>query len=250
MGSFSASPWWFGCRPSEGLCRSRWGPGIAFTPDAAGGRILPLLRNVSCSGGDQLWLALVVRRLVAGDPGRKVMLRALRPLCARGAETFYSPTRHGPLDAEIAGAFLAKVEASCAISNGAAALTPVAQQPGLVALQSRSLTASRLSPLRLPWPGERHLGDAAPIEMDVERHQGQPLAGDGPSSCASPGDGRGACGRASARLKRWRRIFRDVGVIRTARRLVGAKDSPMLALPSRSASPRSEQHDAASIGPR
>ena len=90
-----------------------WGPGIAFAPDAAGGRILPLLRNVRLFGvvtsyGSPWWFA----RLVAGDPGRKVMLRALRPLCARGAETFY--LAHYDMDRSTPKsrqAFLARVEA-------------------------------------------------------------------------------------------------------------------------------------------
>jgi len=41
--------------------------------------------RVVTSYGSPWWFAPPV----AGDPGRKVMLRALRPLCARGAETFY-----------------------------------------------------------------------------------------------------------------------------------------------------------------
>lgn len=106
--------WWFGMPAIlKGYVDRVWGPGIAFDPDAAGGRIKPLLTNIRLFGvvtsyGSPWWFA----RLVAGDPGRKVMMRALRPLCARGSESFY--LAHYDMDRSTPAsraAFLARVEA-------------------------------------------------------------------------------------------------------------------------------------------
>ena len=67
-----------------------WAPGTAFTHDLEGGRIKPLLTNVKLFGvvttyGSPWWLV----RFYAGDPGRKVLMRALKPMCGSGVRSFY-----------------------------------------------------------------------------------------------------------------------------------------------------------------
>jgi putative NADPH-quinone reductase len=83
--------WWFSMPAMlKGYVDRVWGPGIAFEHDRAGGRIRPLLTNVRLFGvvtsyGSPWW----VTRLLAGDPGRKVMMRALKPMCGPGVRSFY-----------------------------------------------------------------------------------------------------------------------------------------------------------------
>ncbi len=83
--------WWFAMPAMvKGYVDRVWGPGIAFEHDRAGGRIVPLLTHVKLFGvvtsyGAPWWVV----RLYAGDPGRKVLMRGLRPLCHKRAETFY-----------------------------------------------------------------------------------------------------------------------------------------------------------------
>ena len=67
-----------------------WGPGIAFEHDRDGGRIKPLLQHIRLFGvvtsyGAPWWVV----RLYAGDPGRKVLMRGMKPLCRPRAESFY-----------------------------------------------------------------------------------------------------------------------------------------------------------------
>jgi NAD(P)H dehydrogenase (quinone) len=82
--------WWF-AMPAvlKGYFDRVWGPGVAFEHDLAGGRIKPLLTHVKLFGvvtsyGSPWWITT----LVAGDPGRKVLMRALRPMCGR-PRSFY-----------------------------------------------------------------------------------------------------------------------------------------------------------------
>jgi NAD(P)H dehydrogenase (quinone) len=83
--------WWFSMPAMmKGYFDRVWGPGIAFDHDREGGRILPLLRNIRLFGvvtsyGAPWWIV----RLYAGDPGRKVLMRGLRPLCHAKTDTFY-----------------------------------------------------------------------------------------------------------------------------------------------------------------
>lgn len=83
--------WWFGMPALlKGYFDRVWGPGIAFSHDLAAGRIRPLLTNIKLFGvvtsyGSPWWLA----RLYAGDPGRKVLLRGLKPMCGSGVRCFY-----------------------------------------------------------------------------------------------------------------------------------------------------------------
>ncbi len=93
-----------------------WGPGIAFEHDRAGGRIRPLLTHIKLFGvvtsyGSPWWLV----RWIAGDPGRKVLMRGLRPMCGLRATAFY--LAHYDMDRSTPSsraAFLARVRARVA----------------------------------------------------------------------------------------------------------------------------------------
>jgi putative NADPH-quinone reductase len=82
--------WWFGMPAMlKGYFDRVWVPGVAFEHDLAGGRIRPLLTGVRVFGavttyGSPWWLTKLV-----GDPGRKQLMRALRPMCGRGTQTFW-----------------------------------------------------------------------------------------------------------------------------------------------------------------
>jgi NAD(P)H dehydrogenase (quinone) len=83
--------WWFAMPAMlKGYFDRVWAPGIAFEHDSAGGRIMPRLTNVKIFGvattyGAPWWIT----RLWAGDPGRKVLMRGLKPLCGSGVRSFY-----------------------------------------------------------------------------------------------------------------------------------------------------------------
>ena len=82
---FCFPQWWFSLPAIlKGYFDRVWAPGIAFAHDLQGGRIKPLLTNIKLFGvvtsyGSPWWLV----RLYAGDPARKVLLRALKPMCGR-----------------------------------------------------------------------------------------------------------------------------------------------------------------------
>jgi putative NADPH-quinone reductase len=83
--------WWFSMPAMlKGYMDRVWAPGIAFAHDLAGGGIKPLLTNIKVFGVVTTYGSpWFVTRLWAGDPGRKVMMRALKPMCGRGVQSFY-----------------------------------------------------------------------------------------------------------------------------------------------------------------
>lgn len=83
--------WWFSMPAMlKGYFDRVWAPGTAFAHDRGGGRIRPLLTHIRLFGvvtsyGSPWWLT----RFVMQDPGRKVLLRALKPMCGPGVRSFY-----------------------------------------------------------------------------------------------------------------------------------------------------------------
>jgi NAD(P)H dehydrogenase (quinone) len=83
--------WWFSMPAMlKGYFDRVWAPGTAFAHDLQGGRIKPLLTHIKVFGvvttyGSPWWLT----RLVMQDPGRKVLMRALKPMCGSRVRSFY-----------------------------------------------------------------------------------------------------------------------------------------------------------------
>jgi NAD(P)H dehydrogenase (quinone) len=83
--------WWFSMPAMlKGYFDRVWAPGTAFEHDLDGGRIKPLLTNIKLFGvvttyGSPWWIT----RIVLQDPGRKVLFRALKPMCGPGVRSFH-----------------------------------------------------------------------------------------------------------------------------------------------------------------
>ena len=114
---FCFPTWWFSLPAIlKGYFDRVWAPGVAFAHDLAGGRIKPLLTNLRLFGvvtsyGSPWWLV----RFYAGDPGRKTLMRALKPMCGAGVRSFY--LAHYDMDRSTPASraeFLARVRARIA----------------------------------------------------------------------------------------------------------------------------------------
>lgn len=105
--------WWFSMPAMlKGWVDRVWGPGTAFLYDEKDGHLRPNLHNISLFGvvtsyGSPWWVV----HLFAGNAGHKVLMRGMKPLCARDAHSFY--LAHYGMDAstpESRKAFLERVK--------------------------------------------------------------------------------------------------------------------------------------------
>jgi NAD(P)H dehydrogenase (quinone) len=104
--------WWF-TMPAvlKGWVDRVWGPGVAFTYDPKDHHLEPALHNIKLFGvvtsyGSPWWIV----HLFAGNAGYKVLMRGMKPLCAKDVRSFYL-AKYG-MDGATAGqrqAFLEKV---------------------------------------------------------------------------------------------------------------------------------------------
>jgi putative NADPH-quinone reductase len=83
--------WWFSMPAVlKGWVDRVWGPGIAFDYDAKDMHLEPALRNIKLFGvitsyGSPWWIVA----LFAGNAGKKVLMRGMKPLCAKDVRSFY-----------------------------------------------------------------------------------------------------------------------------------------------------------------
>jgi putative NADPH-quinone reductase len=100
--------WWFSMPAMlKGWVDRVWAPGTAFLYDSKDGHLKPNLHNIKLFGvvtsyGSSWWIV----RVFAGDAGRKVLMRGMKPLCAKDAQSFYLATQHGRLHAGSRETFL------------------------------------------------------------------------------------------------------------------------------------------------
>jgi len=83
--------WWF-TMPAvlKGWVDRVWGPGVAFTYDPEDNHLQPALHNIRLFGvvtsyGSPWWIV----HLFAGNAGHKVLMRGMKPLCAKDVRSFY-----------------------------------------------------------------------------------------------------------------------------------------------------------------
>jgi NAD(P)H dehydrogenase (quinone) len=67
-----------------------WGPGVAFTYDPKDNHLVPALSNIGLFGvvtsyGSPWWVV----NLFAGNAGHKVLMRGMKPMCAKNVRSFY-----------------------------------------------------------------------------------------------------------------------------------------------------------------
>jgi NAD(P)H dehydrogenase (quinone) len=83
--------WWYSMPAIlKGYLDRVWAPGTAFVYDAEDHHLEPHLHNIRLLGvvttfGSPWWIV----RLFAGDPGRKVVMKGMKPMCAKGCSSFW-----------------------------------------------------------------------------------------------------------------------------------------------------------------
>lgn len=83
--------WWFSMPAIlKGWVDRVWGPGVAFTYDPKDNHLVPALGNIRLFGvvtsyGSPWWIV----HLFAGNAGYKVLMRGMKPMCAKGVRSFY-----------------------------------------------------------------------------------------------------------------------------------------------------------------
>jgi NAD(P)H dehydrogenase (quinone) len=109
--------WWFSMPAVlKGWVDRVWGPSIAFDYDPKDNHLAPALHNIKLFGivtsyGSPWWVV----NLFAGNAGKKVLMRGMKPLCAKGVRSFYMA--HYKMDhstPQSRQAFLEKVRARVA----------------------------------------------------------------------------------------------------------------------------------------
>jgi putative NADPH-quinone reductase len=83
--------WWFSMPAVlKGWVDRVWGPGVAFTYDPKDRHLQPALHNIRLFGvvtsyGSPWWIV----HFFAGNAGYKVLMRGMKPLCAKDVQSFY-----------------------------------------------------------------------------------------------------------------------------------------------------------------
>lgn len=82
--------WWYSLPAMlKGWFERVWAVDVAFENNPTGGRIIPLMRNIRFLGVVTTCGASWMVSHLMGQPGRKIILRGMRPLCAPATRTMF-----------------------------------------------------------------------------------------------------------------------------------------------------------------